>query len=808
MPGDKSTRLESQPTRIDNLDRGTDRVAPKRPERRTDLGEPLFKPLNRPESERLLIPFGLAEPVIMLINQVQDANDEREKDLTASPADIEKARRINREFGDKDDAERLADPFQAIVYAQEVIRNSRIADPTPEELHYMEGAPHIEGGTNGDGLKKIWQMQIAKAQGRNLETGEDEEIFDVKKAEKHVEVESDYGDGVANDKGPGAMAGGADPAWYDSLPDPDTVTDAALARTIRGIQRIGASKEDELSRLKRMQEKLDDIAAETPEAKSAERILNTRIRELRDEATRMRDDEIKKSRETPMAEHLLTVTTYMKSIFKELLATDRALVPDKWNDLAGQLRRIVEVAETATETVEAVEIDAPNPDDMFAHLSIKVDGKDEKIDMASARFVFEVAKAVDDTYRGQDDEGKDEIVAALSTLALSGDKVVNKFTNWNDERTHLYRRIHNRYSQIYENDSTENQRAKVGDIVVKGNYYLGAMLTGWRDLEQASTDILGTIYDKEDPIGLRQWKATRYYYTLEQALEEHQTFTPPGDPGDVPKNIARIFSWMEDLGLGAEELRPFIQRAKAQLEVVPARSKEGRDMRAALADRIDASALMLSVYMVLEEKDMHPGAVEGILAGFEGKKETTIENYVARFGEDTRGRRFYVGRADGGYEGLNTFDVSLQELYSKDLNDDRIRANMVEELTRLKIDGDGDFSSGLIAEIKEREGYADLDKSWKTKKVVDGKEYRDRWEYEFYKLRAYFRERTRMLIGKNTASGGKWEGATLGVDDVWARLKGVKRGLVDEKREFILETEKMSFWYLKEGGHRRNAKWG
>lgn len=756
--------------------------------------ESLFKPLNRPEGERPLIPFKDAWLAVEVISQIQDG-----RDVPISGRDIGKIRELNERFGDAEEAKRLEKPEEVICYAQEVLRNSKVEDPVAGDFDYEQGSPHVEKAYHAeeDLAKNVAHLKIARVQDVEGAMIEPEVVA----AHLSVEEDDDIMKPFPEMSGPGASAGRT-PAWYDHLPDPATVSDAALARTIKGIQSIGASGEDELSRLKRMQEKLDDIAAETPEAQSAERILSNRIRELRDEATRMRDDEIKKSRETPMAEHLLEVTTFMKVKFKELLATDRASEPDKWNSLSGDLRKLVEAAEIATETVEEVEIDNVNPDDMFVHLSQKVDGKDEKIDMASARFVFEVAKAVDDTYRGQDKEGRDKIIEALSIApgtvpALSGDEVVRKFTNWNDERTHLYRRIHNRYSQIYENDSTENQRAKVGDIVVKGNYYLGAMLTGWRDLEQASTDILGSVKDKEDPIGLREWRATRYYYTLEQALEEHQTFTPPGDPGDVPKNIARIFSWMEDLGLGAEELRPFIQRAKAQLEVLPARSKEGRDMRAALADRIDASALMLAVYLSLEEKDMHPAAVEGVLAGFEGKKEETVEKYLERFGEDTRGRPFYVRREVDGevfYERVNLYDISLQDIYSKDVNDDRIRSNMVEELSRLRIDSDQEYSASLMAEIKAREGFEDLDDEWKQK--VDGSRYKDKWEDEFYGLRDYFRAKTSRLIEDNSGldekgQPKKWRGANLSIDDVWARLEGVRRGLVYEKREFLLATREM-----------------
>ena len=51
--------------------------APKREEKQgTELKEPLFKPLNRLESERPLIPFAFAETAITLINQLQDAPDE------------------------------------------------------------------------------------------------------------------------------------------------------------------------------------------------------------------------------------------------------------------------------------------------------------------------------------------------------------------------------------------------------------------------------------------------------------------------------------------------------------------------------------------------------------------------------------------------------------------------------------------------------------------------------------------------------------------------------------------------------------
>ncbi len=729
------------------------------------------------------VSFAEAQALSTTYNRIRDGQE-----VVESDTDRDLFRRLLKRSGVFDDEKigKISDT-EAMAIGQIIFHYSVVDDPADDDFKYAAGSDQrrVE-----EALKREEVMRA-----KDLDDGE---FLTLEKIEKYSSAYKGKGDWEPKTGGPGASGTKTVDEEIDEV-DLSTIDDK-FKRFVREIK-LAKLRPFEVQRIKfpDIESAIDNAVLDgTLEAS------DPKVSEVRDILSRKVDSllklETRSNRETPMAEHLLTVTTGLKALIKDMLKQDRA--SGEWADRASELKRFADMAEEATKRVEAVKIDHVNPDDMFVDVPFRnADGSTETQKMASARYVFEVAKAINDVYRLQDAGGRQKIVEALGGVDFA-----NKFISWNDEHTHLYRRIHNRYTQIYENDSTENQKAKVGDLVIKGNHYLSAMLSDWRDLNEASTDILGSVKDKDDPIGLRQWKASRYYYTLERALEEHQIFRSPGDPDDVPKNIARIFSFMEDLDLGPEELRPMIQSAKSMLQVLPTETKEDRERRSALADRIDASALMLSVYMTLEEKDMHPAAVDGVLNGFEGRKETTVEYYVERFGEDTRGRPFYVKEVgkDGKtrYVRLNTYDVSLQDIYSKDVNDDRIRMNMIEELTRLSIDTDGNYSASLMSRIKAREGFGDLEDEWRQSVTVDGRTYRDKWEYEFYKLRDYFRKRTAMLIADNTKPGGKWAGKSLGVDDVWARLGGVKRGLVDERREFILETrELIDEWHKKRTIH-------
>jgi len=194
----KAEPRESQPQRIESSERVQRRAALGRTESIQKPEAPFFKPLARPEGERPLVPFLVAEPAISIINQIQD-----EKDVVVSGDDIAKIKALNEKYGDAEGARKLKEPEEVIVYAQEVLRNSRVEDPKAEDLHYKKNSRHAKG------LIAVLKRQIAQAQGRNAETGvQDEEILTKAKVQEHLTLEDEDFGSVAKDKGPGAMAGG------------------------------------------------------------------------------------------------------------------------------------------------------------------------------------------------------------------------------------------------------------------------------------------------------------------------------------------------------------------------------------------------------------------------------------------------------------------------------------------------------------------------------------------------------------------------------------------------------------------------
>ncbi len=720
--------------------------------------EPLFKPLNRPENDRPLIPFKDAWLAVEVISQIQDG-----RDVTISGSEFRKIRELNERFGDEDEAKRLEKPEEAICYAQEVLRNSRVEDPVTEDFDYEKGSPHVEKSHQGEedlaiNVARLKVARVQEAGGASIES---------EKAAAHLTIEEDM-EPFPETSGPGASAGGT-PDWYDHLPDPATVSDAALARTIRGIQRIGASKEDELSRLKRMQEKLDDIAAETPEAKSAERILNNRIRELKDEATAMRADEIKKSRETPPAEDMLEITMDLKRRIKDLMERDKT--DPEW----AVNQALLQVFLTKAEEIVHRVVDLEETDAHKMKTGDVVDKYADGQDIRTYRYVFEVTRALDESSKEYTSASEQ---AKLADIAGSKDRLDAYAARKRSQR--LIHRLDRHFLINFEDKTRAQQDEVVGDIDEKAHHYYHAALSGWRDLDEATRIVLELAdrKDKDDKDGFREWKATNGFQSIIDAVKIYQMTAEPHDWRDVPKVLSNIFNEIEDTQVSPDDLGAVAQKARQIIARIP-QGEGGRELRIRLSDRLEAFKAWHVMIMNLDKKDMNPeAAISGFQEYFEGREETTMENFLNRFGADNRGREFYVTHDEDGKkefldkdgkkapERINVFDVE-HALIDEAIHSERIKSNIIEAMTMHAIEKK--FDSRTLREIQIWAGLRNADGSFNE--FFDWMERRTPAEAEAFfnaeveKLRLYFIDK----VDAKTKDPKYTELAGMRVDDIWAR---------------------------------------
>lgn len=584
---------------------------------------------------------------------------------------------------------------------------------------------------------------------------------------------TDFASGFDTDGGTLGAARPALPAWTKRLPRPTSVSNE-VAEFIRDIRKEAVRPpENELDALKAIGNDLRSEARRLTgkdkiDAQRIGDVLRDRVDSLTDELQKARHEALRAEKETPPAEVLLTNTTKTKELLADLVNLVEGT--PGWDAKKAELQAIIGSCENAVTALTGKKIEDLKPDDVLI----------AGTDVNTYRYVFEVTKAVD----GFTKFLKDPAIRPKLLNAFGGERNLNLFVNASKNKdNNLLRKADHYFSKLYENESKADQLLIVGDINEKADFYLGAIFGGWRDLDVATREILTMRGQKEDYLGLREWRSTRYYQRLIDAVRIHQeTQQRPADWGDVTKNLSRIYSYVEDRGVGGDELGPFLQRASGLIESMPADTQEGRSMLLQLSNELDAFKAVHILFITGEQKDLDPKALaEAFGAYFNGREERTLEDFVVRYSRDTRGRDFYFAKLNAAgdiidQEKVNIFDPQ-HELYSDTLRDERIRMNMVEEMTKFGLIKRG-FDPDVIKAMKKNVGFDGLTPEWQAK-----------WEGELETLRQYFVEKTQALIDKNSAPGAKWEGAGLTVDQVWARFGGVrdKEGVLNN-REFIKAT--------------------
>lgn len=384
--------------------------------------------------------------------------------------------------------------------------------------------------------------------------------------------------------------------------------------------------------------------------------------------------------------------------------------------------------------------------------------------------VFEVTKAIDEAekiYKTETEQGllEDDVMDGKDELALYTSK---------DDDVRLLSILDDYFTKLYKDLSIDQQNAIVGDLNQRADILLVSVLSGWTRLDDGGDELLKQFRLKPDvPEGLREWRVMKHFQSLERAVYINQLTAQSAIPEEIPERLSNIFRFIEGNEVSSNELGPYIQKALALLEKMPDDTEKAKEMQQAARRRLESFHAWHMMMITYEKKDMNPKEMVGVFELFEGKEEVTLEDFVARFAEDNRGRTLYAKKDRDGHAfkdengkdkemgKINLFDSSFT-LYNERLRDERIKMNMIEEMTKFGLDG----SRQHLAEIRKNVGFDSLPDEWKPK-----------WQAEFDELREYFRQEVTREIQKMGLKG-------VGVGDVWGRRAnggiGITKGLIEE----------------------------
>lgn len=357
----------------------------------------------------------------------------------------------------------------------------------------------------------------------------------------------------------------------------------------------------------------------------------------------------------------------------------------------------------------------------------------------------------------------------------------NQFTN-------DIERLDKEFQTEYDKMDDKTRAIVFNDLELAVGIELQGVISGWRNIQQAKYTIFTgdpdrgfvSVVDqgvsKEKLVGLpgiRNWRAAKELYGVEERVSSELMTRPPARWEEVPEYLSNIYRLIESTDFTVEDLGHEIQKALAMLDSLRATTPETREMRSRLGKELEAFRAFHSMRVQMEREDEDPTNMLQLFRNY--FDDETWWNFVTRYGRDERNREFVDKNGDA----INTFDISLR-LYSDRLRDERIKMNIVEEMTR----------HGLENEISDYEDFA----KWTGTSVVDLKKDGkiDDFKKQVDEIRSNLKERMETLIKdpKNRLIG-------LSVDNVWGQRKIIKRD--GSEIDLIEQTKKViGDWHKEE----------
>ena len=326
----------------------------------------------------------------------------------------------------------------------------------------------------------------------------------------------------------------------------------------------------------------------------------------------------------------------------------------------------------------------------------------------------------------------------------------------------LLSRLDKKFNSQFNMMDKKRQHALVGDIDSNSTTYLKMISGGWgTTLEVAKGELLRMI--GEDNTGFREWRVIKHIEGLEQSVRVKQSTEVIPIWKEIPEKLTTVFSQMESMDFSVEELGAAANEAITLVRSIAPDTPEGRSLRDDLVAQLEAFRAFHSFRITMERNDMNP---EQMLSVFQQYfDDETWEKFADRFSRDDRFRKF----VDAKGESANLFDNSFS-LYSERLRQDRIKMNMVEELTKRAI-------SNPLSDAEIRAIARSMNQ-----------EVTDTFRNDLERIRQYFVLKTQAYIDnpKNGISGSS-------VEDVWGR-----KNKIGDKYGIYVTHELIQEWHKKQ----------
>lgn len=326
------------------------------------------------------------------------------------------------------------------------------------------------------------------------------------------------------------------------------------------------------------------------------------------------------------------------------------------------------------------------------------------IDRAMMRRVVEVTRAL-----GQAaglPNGKDRILTILSGPGPhppTDVALLNRFIS-RDRNEQILQKVDSFFDNIFTNMDKDAKKSIAGDIEENAATARASIVSGLIQFDQRM-GMLFRVVERNPFVGvrgaLREWRGLFLINGVEKSVEYYKLTQPPENWRDTPAKIYELINVLEPTGLTPQDLSQVIQGAYSMLSQIELDTDFGRGMHFEMKEALEAFKTRQSIAITAHIESQDPTALQRIYKDINGDLESTFTSMIARFRRDGKGRRWY----DAHDKEINLFDPA-KKLYSERLREDRIRMNMVEEMTKYSIDTF--FNAATVDRIKRAVGYDNL----------------------------------------------------------------------------------------------------
>lgn len=271
------------------------------------------------------------------------------------------------------------------------------------------------------------------------------------------------------------------------------------------------------------------------------------------------------------------------------------------------------------------------------------------------------------------------------------------------------RRLDEDFEKIYMKMDDRVRKIILEDLELALGTQLQGLLSGWNRSENVRGYIFGGRYDEyddqgklvtrgvetsgiihkvsrtieqslgEEMVGIREWRATKEIYGVEERVTIELLTQPPPRWQEVPERIATIYRFIERTDFTVEQLQEYIGKAVRMIESMKTDDPEGRRILNELNAELKAVQAFHSFRVTLERTSMDPEKVMGVFENY--FDDWTWVNFARRFAHDSRLRDFTGIDEEGKTIKVNLLDEEWK-IYMKQLEDDKVRINAIEKWTR------------------------------------------------------------------------------------------------------------------------------